>query len=275
MFIVRGVVVVDGIELAASGQLKAVEVALGGVSDQQVVAAVLLQADADAKSCHDLASAIILCQIIGYVVVVRRSRHQDSVVIMIRPVSSYLVIRSIPKGEPKGVRGEDIILNNAIVRLFKEYAGVGVVNNAVIIKHDIPRPNNLKPVFFAARNAAGSNLNLATLQDRGPRIAAIHGRILQDQVPHILRRNCHLRSKDAAIFYRYAVAPHNDCRIGLIEASSRRSSGILHVVIKFGSGVLTYAFYAKSRDCDAIAGHYYSRFLQSRRENGAALSLNG
>ena len=69
----------------------------------------------------------------------------------------------------------------------------------------------------------------------------------------VLGRNRHLRSKDAAIFYRYAVAPQNYGRIGLIESASCCCSGILHVVIELGILVLAHAGDAKSSDGDAIA----------------------
>ena len=97
MRIFRGVIAVDGIELATPGDLQAVEVPLSSVSDHNVIAAVLLQAEADSKARHDLASGVIQSRIIRDVVVVRRGCYQEAIVIMIGPVSSQLVVRRIPE----------------------------------------------------------------------------------------------------------------------------------------------------------------------------------
>ena len=54
------------------------------------------------------------------------------------------------------------------VRLFEEDAAIGVVHNAVIVKHHIAGLFNIQPVFFAVGNVAASNFDLGTLQDDAP-----------------------------------------------------------------------------------------------------------
>jgi len=111
--IFRGVIAVDGIELATPGDLQAIEVPFSSVSDHNVITAILLQAEADSKALNDLASGVIQSRIIRDVVVIRGGSHQESIVIMIGPVSYQLIVRRIPEREPECVCGEDIILNRA------------------------------------------------------------------------------------------------------------------------------------------------------------------
>ena len=59
MLVLSGIIGIDGIELAAFGDLQAVVVAPGNISYDHIMAAVLLQRQADAKSIDDLTSAIV------------------------------------------------------------------------------------------------------------------------------------------------------------------------------------------------------------------------
>ena len=152
--IFRGVIAVDSIELATTGDLQAVEVPFSSVSDHNVIAAVLLQAEADSKAFHDLASGVIQSRIISDVVVVRRGCYQESIVIMIGPVSHQLVVRRIPEREPECVCGEDIILDRAPICRLQEDSTIGVVYDAVIIKHCIAGLFDINGIFFAGGNFA-------------------------------------------------------------------------------------------------------------------------
>jgi len=110
MAVVRYIVSINRIELAASGHLQTIEVALCRISGNEIIAAVLLQADADAKAGYDLTSAVVFDLVICYCIVVRAVCYQNPIVIVICSVPCNLAEGRSPEGEPKGIPGEDIVL---------------------------------------------------------------------------------------------------------------------------------------------------------------------
>jgi len=107
--IVGGVIAVDRIVLAAPGELQAVEIAHGFIPGQEIVAAVLLQADAYAKSGYNVAIAVVLGQVVCDIIVVGAVCHQDAVLVLVRGVCRNLAMGAIPEGEAEGVLGDAVI----------------------------------------------------------------------------------------------------------------------------------------------------------------------
>jgi hypothetical protein len=188
MPIVRGVIAVDGIVLAAPGELQAVEIAFGSVPGQQVIAAVLLQADAYAKAGHNIAAAVVFGHIVCDIVVVGAVRDQDPIFVVICAVCSHLTVGGSPKGQAKGVLGDKVTGYVSLLRLLEKDAPVGVANHAIIINLYIRRALNIQAVFPAVGQTTGSYKYLAALKYGCPNIAAIHGCILEGKPPYILRR---------------------------------------------------------------------------------------
>ena len=70
------------------------------------------------------------------------------------------------------------------------------------------------------------------------------------------------------------VAADDYGSIGLVEPLSCCCSGILHVVIELGSGVLLDSQDLETRDGDAIAVYFYGRLLNGGMQQRSALSHN-
>lgn len=142
----RGIIGIGGIILAAFGDLQAIVVAPGDISNNQVVAAVLLQGEADAEACYDLSPAVIDEKVVSYIIITGPVCHQDAIVVMIDPVSSHLIVGGIPQ---RGRRCTPIsdYHPQLPLPLSEEDPDIGVIYNAAVFDCYIPGALDIKPNF--------------------------------------------------------------------------------------------------------------------------------